>query len=115
MIKQFIVAVGYNVSQETANMVVPIFAGFIFGPVVFLPWLPVWENYSFTFKLVAFITLTVMYYLPLLIVSRVSFETSNVPPQNTKIAKVTRKAYLMSNTCCAIAYLAICYFDIFCR
>ena len=45
-------------------MVVPVFAGFIFGPIAFLPWLPFWSNYSFTFKLVTFIALTVFYYLP---------------------------------------------------
>jgi hypothetical protein len=114
MIKQFIVAVGHNVSQESANMVVPIFAGFVFGPIAFLPWLPVWNNLSFTFQLVTFFTLTAMYYLPLYIVSHVSFETSNILPQNTKIAKVTRKAYLIINACCGVVYLAISYFKIFC-
>lgn len=113
MIMQFLAAGGSKISQETANMVVPVFAGFIFGPVAFLPWLPFWSHYSFTLKLVTFVTLTVLYYLPLVVISRISFETSNILPQDTKIAKITRKTYLIINTGCSIAYIAICYFDFF--
>jgi hypothetical protein len=54
MIGQFFAAGGSKISQETANMIVPVFAGFIFGPVAFLPWLPFWSDYSFTFKFVSF-------------------------------------------------------------